>query len=282
MKHQFGIMQGRLTEPNGRGIQFFPFDNWENEFYTAKKLGLDEIEFIFDYDRYNENPLWTEEGIKRIRTVKEATGIKINAVCFDYFMRRPFFKEGRGMYELVREENTVIMNKVLSAMKQLGISLLEVPLVDNSSLKNPSEKIAFREWLSGIVESSDNSIYFALETDLNPQDFVEYLQAFHNSRVGANYDSGNSSGLGYDLYEEVTALKDCIFNIHIKDRIYHGTTVRLGTGNADFEKLFRGLSEIGYQHNFILQAARGLDGEEEQNIACQVKFVKEYVQKYGI
>ena len=52
MDHQIGIMQGRLTCPKGRGIQFFPFDNWENEFYKAEKLGLDEIEFIFDFDDY--------------------------------------------------------------------------------------------------------------------------------------------------------------------------------------------------------------------------------------
>ena len=155
-------------------------------------------------------------------------------------------------------------------------------MVDNSSLKNPLEKNAFREWLSGIVESSDESIRFGLETDLNPQDFVEYLRAFDNIRIGANYDSGNSSGIGYDLYEEVTSLKDYIFNIHIKDRVYQGKTVQLGTGSADFERLFEGLSQIGYQHNFILQAARGEEGEEEKNISNQMKFVKEYIEKYHI
>ena len=45
-----GIMQGRLTQPKGRGIQFFPFDNWIEEFKVAKEIGLKEIEFIFDYD----------------------------------------------------------------------------------------------------------------------------------------------------------------------------------------------------------------------------------------
>ena len=45
----FGIMQGRLTPANGRGIQFFPFENWENEFMDCARIGLDEIEWIFDY-----------------------------------------------------------------------------------------------------------------------------------------------------------------------------------------------------------------------------------------
>lgn len=282
LKHRYGIMQGRLTRPKGRGIQFFPFDNWENEFYAAKKLGLDEIEFIFDYDQYEENPLWTKEGIERIEELKEDTGIEINAVCFDYFMRRPFFKAESGKWDMIKDENTMVIQKILAAMKQLDITLLEVPLVDDSSLKGELEKDAFREWLLEIAESADESIHFGLETDLNPEDFLDYLKAFNNPRIGANYDSGNSSGIGYNLYEEVTTLKDYIFNIHIKDRIYHGKTVQLGTGDADFESLFKGLSEIGYKHNFILQAARGIDGEEEKDISSQMRFVREYVNKYNI
>lgn len=282
LKHQIGIMQGRLTNPKGRGIQFFPFDNWEKEFYTAQKLELDEIEFIFDYDNYVQNPLWTPEGIKQIEKLKEETGIQINTVCFDYFMRRPFYKAAPEEQDLIREENTKIIKQILGSMEQLGIGLIEVPLVDASSLSNNIEKAAFREWLLQIVESTNQSIRFGLETDLNPKDFLKYLKGFNSVQIGANYDSGNSSGIGYDVYEEVTILKDYIYNIHIKDRVYHGTTVQLGTGSADFDRMFQGLKKIGYRHNFILQAARGTDGEEESNISEQIEFVKKCIEKYSI
>jgi L-ribulose-5-phosphate 3-epimerase UlaE len=282
LKHQIGIMQGRLTNPKGRGIQFFPFDNWEKEFYTAQKLELDEIEFIFDYDNYVQNPLWTPEGIKQIEKLKEETGIQINTVCFDYFMRRPFYKAAPEEQDLIREENTKIIKQILGSMEQLGIGLIEVPLVDASSLSNNIEKAAFREWLLQIVESTNQSIRFGLETDLNPMDFLKYLKGFNSVQIGANYDSGNSSGMGYDVYEEVTILKDYIYNIHIKDRVYHGTTVQLGTGSADFDRMFQGLKKIGYRHNFILQAARGTDGEEESNISEQIEFVKKCIEKYSI
>lgn len=275
-------MQGRLTNPKGRGIQFFPFDNWEKEFYTAQKLELDEIEFIFDYDNYVQNPLWTPEGIKQIEKLKEETGIQINTVCFDYFMRRPFYKAAPEEQDLIREENTKIIKQILGSMEQLGIGLIEVPLVDASSLSNNIEKAAFREWLLQIVESTNQSIRFGLETDLNPMDFLKYLKGFNSVQIGANYDSGNSSGMGYDVYEEVTILKDYIYNIHIKDRVYHGTTVQLGTGSADFDRMFQGLKKIGYRHNFILQAARGTDGEEESNISEQIEFVKKCIEKYSI
>lgn len=281
MKHNIGIMQGRLTMPKGRGIQFFPFDNWENEFYIARELNLDEIEFIFDYEDYEKNPLWTKEGIEKIRSLSQETGIKINAVCFDYFMRRPFYKFTTNQSEEVRRENTHILCKVLDGMKELGISLIEIPLVDNSSMQSDSEKEMFKEWLIPIVQKYD-WCKFGLETDLNPQDFIKYLKFIDLKQVGANYDSGNSSGLGYNLYEEVTTLKDYIFNIHIKDRVFQGTTVQLGTGSADFDALFKGLKEIGYEHNFILQAARGSEGEEKENINRQMLFVKENIEKYNI
>ena len=39
----YGIMQGRLTSSEGRGIQFFPFENWQKEFFTAQEITLNEI-----------------------------------------------------------------------------------------------------------------------------------------------------------------------------------------------------------------------------------------------
>ncbi len=281
MKQQIGMMQGRLTQPKGRGIQFFPFENWEEEFRIARKLGLNEIEFIFDFEDYKQNPLWTIDGVNRIKEIRTETGIQINAVCFDYFMRRAFFKEDVQQVKRI-EENTQIIKTILESMKQLQIKLLEIPLVDDSSLKSDKEKATFREWLLKIIDYADETINIALETDLSPKDFKEYLNLFNHPRVGANYDSGNSSGIGYDLYEEVTTLGDYIFNIHIKDRIYQGTTVSLGTGSADFDRLFKGLSEIKYKHNFILQAARGIEGEEQDNIVAQMEFVSQYIKKYNI
>ena len=282
MGQRIGIMQGRLTPPAGRGIQFFPFENWEQEFHAARRLGLYEIEFIFDYENYTDNPLWTEEGIQKIRHLQEETGIQIRAVCFDYFMRRAFYKKEREQRQKLREENTCIIRRVIRSMEQIGIGLLEIPLVDDSSLKQEEEREAFREWLLQTAEETKGAVRFALETDLAPADFYQYLQTFCRTDIGANYDSGNSSGIGYDPYEEVTTLKEFIFNIHIKDRKYHGPSVTLGSGSADFERLFRGLSEIGYCQSFILQAARGSEGDEEDMVASQTDFVRNYMEKYGI
>ena len=279
MDYRIGMMQGRLTEPKGRGIQFFPFDNWKNEFFVAKNIGLDEIEFIFDYEDYKNNPIWSDNGISEIRDIIRESGVVINAVCFDYFMRRPFYKYSGEEQKSIRKENTEIINRILASMERIGIGLIEIPAVDNSSLKNELEKSLFCEWIFNVAKSYSN-IKFGLETDMPPMDFRFFIESVGLPNVGANYDSGNSSGIGYDPFEEVTTLRDSIFNIHIKDRKYMGTTMKLGTGSADFESLFCALKEIRYERSFILQAARGDDGDEAKNIAEQVDFLKEYINRY--
>lgn len=276
---KIGIMQGRLTAPKGRGIQFFPFEYWREEFKLGKTLGLDEIEFIFDYDHFQSNPLWQGNG-ESVKAVVDETGVDVRSVCFDYFMRRPFYKKFGSEREMLRAENKNMLEHILSNMLSQGIRLIEIPLVDGSSLQSEADEHAFRDFLLPVVNETDTSICFGLETDMPPQHFKKYLDSFGTERIGANYDSGNSSGLGYDPYEELTTLGKRIFNIHIKDRQYRGATKQLGTGSADFEKFFRGLHEIGYDGSLILQAARGEDGLETENIAWQMQFVQRYL-KHG-
>ncbi len=275
-----GIMQGRLTEPKGRGIQFFPFDNWREEFELARNAGLKEIEFIFDYEDYEKNPIW-QGGIQDIKELSDKTGIRIKSLCFDYFMRRPFFKFKGPEKAVVLEENKRVMNQILQNMDRIGIALMEIPLVDASSLTNEQEAEEFRSFLLQLLSMAPGNILFGLETDLPPGKFRDYLDSFGQMRIGANYDSGNSSGIGYMPYEEVTTLKNRIFNIHIKDRMYQGTTVELGTGSADFKELFRALKETGYEGSFILQAARGADGSEQETIKGQVQFLSNWIETLG-
>lgn len=278
-----GIMQGRLTPPKGRGIQFFPFDNWENEFYRAEKIGLEEIEWIFDFYEYKKNPLWTEEGRKRINDVIKDTNVVVNTICWDYFMRRPFFKYNSGEVGCVLEENKAIFEKILVGMQEIGASLIEIPLVDDSSISDEKEEIKVINFLREMCDLANScSIKIGLETDYSPEEFRPLIDKIERDNLVANYDSGNSSGLGYNHKKEILALGNKLYNVHIKDRVYQGTTVKLGTGSADFDGVFSALKKIGYQNSFILQAARGEEGKEKDNIMQQLFLVKEYIKKYQL
>ena len=280
--YSIGIMQGRLTKSEGRGIQFFPFENWENEFKIASEIGLNEIEFILDEYEIEKNPLFSENGIKKIINLINEYNVKVNSVCFDYFMRKPFFTvENLEDRELNKKENFEILKKTLEASKKIGIRLIEIPLVDESSIKNKIEEDLFKDFMKEILSIREfEMISFALETDLPCQEFQEYISSFKTDRLKANYDSGNSSGLGYNHYEEIMTLNQNVANVHIKDKIFKGQTVNLGSGDVDFDGMFQALKNIKYKGSFILQVARGKDGDEIKTILSQIEFVKKYIDKY--
>jgi hexulose-6-phosphate isomerase len=49
--------------------------------------------------------------------------------------------------------------------------------------------------------------------------------------------------------------------VHVKDRVFGGTTVPLGTGNADFPTVFRLIREADYSGYLIMQTARAKDDD---------------------
>lgn len=270
-KNSIGIMQGRLTRPAGRGIQFFPFENWKQEFEDAQKLGLNEIEFIFDFYKYRQNPLWSKKGRKKISTQVKDTGVKVNSICADYFMRKPFFRvSGKE-----RENSSIILKHLIRHCSEIGAALIEIPLVDNSSIKTKSEEDIFVSTIRKILPLLEKyNVKIGFETDLNPHNFLSLIKRVGSSSVGANYDTGNSASLGYDPKEEIGTFGEHVFNIHIKDRLYKGGTVELGKGDTQFKRLFKYLGKLGYNGSFILQTARGKDGDETRTIKSQMNFLK--------
>src|SRR4030065_646349 len=60
---------------------------------------------------------------------------------------------------------------------------------------------------------------------------------------------------------ETAAYGARIIKVHVKDHVLGGTTVPLGTGNADFETVFAALAKVGFTGNCILQTARAADGD---------------------
>ena len=63
MKNKIGVMQGRLLPKYQGRYQAHPVGYWQKEFGIAKKMGLECIEFILDYNDYRQNPLLKEGRI---------------------------------------------------------------------------------------------------------------------------------------------------------------------------------------------------------------------------
>jgi hexulose-6-phosphate isomerase len=194
-------------------------------------------------------------------------------------MQRKLFNE--STFNL--EKNIKVLKELIIQSHKLGFSIIEIPLVDSSSLKTPSDKIEFKNNLDKIIPVAEkNDVIIVLETDLAPVDFKNLLLEFNHPNVMANYDSGNSASLGYNPKEELITLKKWIKNVHVKDRKFHGETVSLGSGDANFDLFFLTLSKIHYSGDLIIQGARLPDTKFSAKATCKIyqKFVKEYVDKY--
>ena len=274
MHNDIGVMQGRLLPKYQGRYQAHPVGYWQDEFPKAAELGLDCIEFILDYNDADQNPLLTQVGCKEIQNVSDKTGVKVMSVCADYFMEAPLHSENNQ--EAVHSFE--VLQKLLKSSVKLGIQNIVIPCVDQSSIQNDRKQFKFQEVLSTVIPDAERcGVNLSLETDLNVHQFGELLTKLDSPRVTVNYDIGNSASLGYDPAEELDAYGERISDIHIKDRLLGGGSVKLGGGGADFRLFFDKLSRFNYKGPFIMQAYR--DDEGVEIFKQQLAWIKSYLER---
>ena len=248
MKYKYGVMQGRLSKIINNKIQCFPEKNWKSEFSKANKLGLKQIEWTLDYKNLRQNPIFSHKGRLKIKELSKKYSIKINSLTGDCFMHRPFWK--------IKKNDKLIADfkKIINVCIDLGIRYIVVPLVDNGSIHNLNDKKNLINSCNNIIKYLKNTkIKIIFESDFPPKKLKNFIKSFDKNFFGINYDVGNSASLNYNIDDEFRCYGKRILNVHIKDRIKKGNTIRLGCGNANFLKLFYNLKKIKYKNNLILK-----------------------------
>ena len=275
MTSRIGIMQGRLSKPlNGR-IQSFPINTWEKEFYLAKEIGFELIEWVLD-ENIKDNPILNKNTFKKISQIKKETQIEINSICCDFFMSNSLSKNSTSF----REKNLEIFNYLIEeSCPSNNIKIIDLPLVGSESLKRKRTYDDYKNLLLKLEKKIiENNLKISLETDLNPFELKDFLKGFNKKAISVNYDTGNSAYWEFNVKQEFLSYGSLISNVHIKDCTPKDYTVELGSGNVDFNEVFTLLSKNNYKADFILQAARGND--EIQIAKKQLKFTKNYVSNY--
>ncbi len=253
------VMQGRLLPPSDECFQCFPGKHWREEFPLAADAGLDAIEWIYDFSGQSDNPLGSDAGLAEMGRLSEDCDIAVISVCADYFMERPLVKAGLAE----QEERTNKLLWLLDRCQLAGIRRVVLPFVDNSRIDSDAEEARIVEVLRRVLGHAEKArVELHLETSLDPKRFALLLAKVPHPNLKANYDSGNSASLGYDVGEELAAYGDRIGSVHIKDRIRGGGTVPLGTGNANIPLLLSLLFRLRYAGDFVMQIARGDTGKE--------------------
>jgi hexulose-6-phosphate isomerase len=253
LTNEIGIMQGRLSPRIDGKIQAYPANTWQKEFEIAQEIGYAAIEWIVEKP-VEINALMTDSGKAEIKKVIASTGVRIDYVCADIFMQQPLVR----MTKDTKSQNKEYLVTILNNAKEVGAIGVEIPFVDNSSIKNDKEIEEFIESMQEAFKlAKELDMKISLETDLPPLKFKELLEQIGLEFVQANYDIGNSASLGFDPEEELEAYGTRILNVHVKDRKLGGTTVPLGTGDANINLVLQKIQEFDYKGGLTMQAARG-------------------------
>ncbi len=269
MNNKIGIMQGRLLAPIDNKIQAFPVDRWEEEFLLAKKLNLYCIEWIYEKPNEDHNPLATDKGINNIKNVIKTSNVQVKSVCLDYYMTERLI-----VNHTIQNNNVDHLLWLLCQLKKLNISYVVLPFVDQSSIDLCDIPLLSELLRTILLKAEKSAIEIHLETDLRPNIFKTIFEQVNHPLLRWNYDIGNSASLGYMPEEEFSLLSSYLGSVHIKDRVYKGTTVPLGTGNADFKSCFFWFEKINFSRWYILQAARTLETTEEVTISNYLNFLQ--------
>lgn len=270
---KIGFMQGRLCDRVDGKIQAFPWKDWEKEFPVANKIGIPLMEWTLDQDRLYENPLMTEAGRARIKALSNEFNLEIYSLTGDCFMQAPFFKAD----ELTRDTLLADLYEIISACDQVGIKYVLIPLVDNGAIQTAAQEASLIQGLLPLTNQLiQKNMKIVFESDFPAQKLAAFIELFPADAFGINYDIGNSAALGFNPEEEIKAYGHRIDNVHVKDRMLHGTTVPLGSGNANFSKVFNSLKEVGYSGNFILQTARA----EDNNHAAAIERYRDMTNQW--
>jgi sugar phosphate isomerase/epimerase len=247
---EFGIVQGRLIQSPKGCLQWFPQEYWESEFFLASAGGYNYIELIAERQHNKDNPIWTDEGVRKIKALTERNKLSLHVICNDYIIDHSL----TGTNGII--EQTV---KLISQANLLGIQKLILPLFEKSELTE-SNFNEYKTILKEIASAAQKSnILVCLETILNGKSLLDLLEFLDNPNIKCVFDTGNRIAFGHDIYSDILLLGEQIHHVHIKDKNDQNENVLLGSGKVNFYKVFESLSHIGFGGPYTFETARGKD-----------------------
>ncbi len=262
--NRIGILQGRLTPSNGRGIQFFPDTEWRDEFSSAQKIGFSCIELLVKKDGYHHNPLFTETGTQKIVALQKKYRIETPSI-HGFFSSESWYPD--------------VYCTLIAQASLIGARTILVSFFNDMILRTETDKKKARSQLAKPLTCAEKyGISIAIEAEMSAPELKEFVESFNSPAIGIYYDIGNMASMGVNLAHDILTLGQLIKGVHIKDRRENGgESVRLGTGTADFGGAFDALNRIGYNGPYILQGARDAQIDDVSLNTTYLDFVRKLV-----
>jgi L-ribulose-5-phosphate 3-epimerase len=251
---KFGFIQGRMSmTPSKKILQYFPKNNWRNEFKYAKKYGFNFIEY-FGERKFNENnPIWNKKNLKEINNLVKKNKLSNYSFCDDFFINKNLIKYKN--FEKYYEK--IIKNLSIINIKIYVLALFEKSLINKKNFKHFISRI---NYISKKLQKKN--IKLALETNLDAKYIARLLRQLDNKNTYIVYDTGNRLKKGNLQFKEIIKLKKYICHFHLKDKNYKGENVILGKGKVDFKLIFKAIRLNRYKGRYAFETNRGIDPQK--------------------
>lgn len=249
---KIGFMQGRLTNKGGFFPQEFPDEAWEEEFFTAIEMGFQCMEWMFNFEKWENNPIIRKDGVVKIKELIKETGIFISGICANYFMKKNIFEEQSI------EENINILQELIKNAEEINCKNIIIPMFEASEMQ--LDNVVLKKILKKI---STKEVSILLETDCSMNSIESWIKELESHNIGVCYDIGNAAGLAKDTVNEAEDYANIIKNVHIKDKKKHGKTVMLGQGDAKIQETIERLLSKNYQGCFVLESYYGVEAKRD-------------------
>ena len=272
-EQRVGVMQGRLSPRPSHRLQAFPHETWPEEFALAKGLGFSYLEWIYEAERCQENPIASARGRSAIRACAAASGLPVGSVCGDYFMIHRL----SGGSAQARIDNAAALSELVHWTRELGASRILLPLLETSALNTPElvhEATESIRRVTPALEACD--VVLGLEMEIPGKEYAAVVRGIGHAMVRAYYDTGNSTAQGFDIAKDITPLLPLLEAVHLKDRLPFGTSQPFGHGAANFTEFFQVLSAAGYEGDFLTQ--NYFDAEPLLSAVHSLAFVRQQLR----
>lgn len=267
-KRRLSITQGRHLRVINKRIQIFPEKNWKRELRLFKLTRLKYIEWVVSQDNFDKNPICQINGHKIIKSCLNKNDIKCRSVDLDFIVKEnPLKFSEKKLDSFIKKIEIISINAV-----QIGVKHLIFPFLENSTPNTKQKRKKLVMLLNLITKKIPNKLFISIESDLKPSILLEIIKKIKN-KIFINYDIGNSASKNYDFNEEKKYFR-FVKNIHLKDRIKNGATVRFGQGNANFKKMFTFLIKDKNRYDFNLQPARSRNNEDIKEIKLNIRYIE--------
>lgn len=250
--NQIGICQGRLTQPPGNQLQWFPGEKWINEFKIAQDLGYDFIEILAERNHNPENPIWSNKGQEQIIEISKKNNIKMFSACLDYVIDNSIFNGNTLADEIVS-----YTKNFLNCCKKVGVNFVVLPLLEKSNLTQETIELVKKFLDIVTLESSKLGITISIESIASPEIILNLLSSKEKEILGCVYDTGNRALTTKNMSNEIRSLSKHINHIHLKDKDNNNNNIIIGTGMVNFVDVFNTLKEINYLGCFSFESNRG-------------------------